>query len=124
MDIELFVHNVKELCKIKGVSVNTAVTESGAGARLVDNVKRGSEPSVGKVQKLAEYFGVTTSQLLGEVYIKHSAGKVLMEGGADGPKPASPEEDGLSVEEIRLLQKFRAADPALQEVVRRVLAVD
>lgn len=125
MDNEIFVRNVQELCKIKGVSVNAALIASGAGARLVDNVKSGSEPSVGKVQKLANYFGVTTSQLLGEVYIKHSTGRVLMEGGASEPKPASPGEDGiLSLEEVRLLLGYRAADPALQEMVKRVLAVD
>lgn len=126
MGLDVFVHNVKELCKIKGVAPTVALESAGVGKNFLYHIEaRGSEPSIAKVQQLANYFGVTTSQLLGEVYIKHSTGRVLMEGGASEPKPASPGEDGiLSLEEVRLILGYRAADPALQEMVRRVLAVD
>ena len=102
LETDLFVHNVKELCKAKGVSVNTAVTESGAGARMMDNVKRGSSPSVEKVQKLAQYFGVTTSQLLGEVAV--------------GSKM-----DAVALEDLDLIHAFHAADDRTQEIVRLTL---
>ena len=39
---------------------------SGAGRNFMDNIKKGSIPSVEKVQLLAQYLGVTVSELLGE----------------------------------------------------------
>lgn len=66
MNVEIFVQNVESLCKSKGTTPTVASKESGAGQSFMDNVKRGSVPSVAKVQMLAEYLGVTTSELLGE----------------------------------------------------------
>lgn len=66
MDIEVFVQNVKFFCSRRDVKPTVACRESGAGERLLENTKRGSVPSVEKVQLLARYLGVTTSELLGE----------------------------------------------------------
>ena len=66
MDIDFFVQKVKSLCKQKGITPTSACEESGAGRNFMDNIKKGSIPSVAKVQMLAEYLGVTTSELLGE----------------------------------------------------------
>lgn len=66
MNVEIFVQNVQNLCKSKGTTPTVACQESGAGRNFMDNVKKGSTPSVAKVQMLAEYLGVTTSDLLGE----------------------------------------------------------
>lgn len=44
----------------------TACRESGAGEQLMANIKKGSSPSIDRVEKLASYFGVTVSQLIGE----------------------------------------------------------
>lgn len=67
MDVQIFVQNVKELCKKKGVKPTIACEESGAGKNLLNHIEsRGSIPSVAKVQMLSSYLGVTVSQLLGE----------------------------------------------------------
>lgn len=67
MDIERFVQNVKFYCAAKGIKPTNACRESGAGKSLIDQMeRRGSVPSVEKVQLLAQYLGVTTSELLGE----------------------------------------------------------
>lgn len=66
MNVEIFVENVKNLCKIRGTTPTVACAESGAGRNFMDNVKKGSVPSVAKVQLLADYLGTTTSYLLGE----------------------------------------------------------
>lgn len=67
MDANIFVQNVKEICKEKGVKPTIACEKSGAGKNLLNHIEtRGSVPSVEKVQKLAKYLGVTTSELLGE----------------------------------------------------------
>lgn len=67
MNKQLFVQNVKFYCQQKGVKPTTACLESGAGKSLLSQIEsRGSIPSVEKVQLLAQYLGVTVSELLGE----------------------------------------------------------
>lgn len=67
MNTELFVKNIKEYCALRGVKPTVACRESGAGANLINMLeRRGSIPSVEKVQLLAQYLGVSTSELLGE----------------------------------------------------------
>ena len=66
MDRQLFVQNIKLYCQLRGIKPTVACRESGAGPNLVNNIEAGSIPSVEKVQLLAQYLGVTTSELLGE----------------------------------------------------------
>ena len=54
-------------CQLRGVKLTVACRESGAGSDLINMIeRRGSVPSVERVQLLAQYLGVTTSELLGE----------------------------------------------------------
>ncbi len=67
MDKQSFVQNVKMYCQLRGVKPTIACAESGAGKSLLSQMEtRGTIPSVEKVQLLAQYLGVTTSELLGE----------------------------------------------------------
>ena len=67
MDKAIFVQIIKIFCARKGVKPTNACRESGAGASLISNIEtRGQTPSVEKVQLLAQYLGVTVSDLLGE----------------------------------------------------------
>ena len=67
MDASVFVQNVKYLCLKKGIKPTNACKDAGVGGSfLTDILNRGSTPSVAKVQLLASYLGVTTSELLGE----------------------------------------------------------
>ena len=66
MDRALFVQNIKKYCEMRSVKPTTACRESGVGASFINDINRGQTPSVAKVQMLAEYLGVTTSELLGE----------------------------------------------------------
>lgn len=67
MDKDIFVQNIKAFCKLRGIKPTIACRESGAGANLINMLeRRGSIPSVEKVQLLAQYLGVSTSDLLGE----------------------------------------------------------
>lgn len=76
MDVEFFVQNVKDICKLKGTTPSAACEASGAGRNFMDNIKKGSIPSVAKVQQLADYLGVTTSELLGEAMPVHASDTV------------------------------------------------
>lgn len=67
MDLEILVQNIKRLCALKGVKPTIACAESGAGKNIINQIEtRGSIPSVEKIQLLAQYLGVSTSELLGE----------------------------------------------------------
>ena len=67
MNKDVFVQNVKKYCALKGVKPTAACDESGAGKNLIGQlVNRDTVPSVERVQLLAQYLGVTTSDLLGE----------------------------------------------------------
>ena len=74
MDREVFVQNIKNYCALRGIKPTVACRESGAGPNLINQMlTRGSIPSVEKVQLLAQYLGVTTSELLGETEPKNLA---------------------------------------------------
>lgn len=77
MDAFEFVQNIKKYCSIKGVKPTVACRESGVGTSFINNIeKRGSMPSIEKVQILAEYLGVTVSELLGETISSGTAASV------------------------------------------------
>lgn len=104
MDAVIFVQNIKQLCEKKGVKPTVACKESGAGKDLINQIeRRRSLPSVEKVQLLAEYFGVTTSELLGET------------------KKPTVRDDGLTDGEQALLDLFRQLTPEQQEMVIRMV---
>ena len=67
LDKEKFVQNIKKYCELKGIKPTVACRESGVGTSFINNIEgRGQTPSVEKVQQMAAYLGVTTSELLGE----------------------------------------------------------
>lgn len=104
MDAVVFVQNVKLLCKNKGIKPTIACEQSGAGKNLLNHIEtRGSIPSVEKVQLLANYLGVTTSELLGE------------------KTEPTVDDDGLSDGEQALLNLFRQLTPEQQDMVIRMV---
>jgi len=66
MNREFFVQNVRRLCQEKKIKPANACKESGVGGSFLSDIDRGQTPSVEEVQKLAEYLGATTGELLGE----------------------------------------------------------
>ena len=103
MDAMLFVENIKKYCELKGIKPTVACRESGVGASFVSDINRGQTPSVAKVQLLANYLGVTTSELLGE------------------KKEPTVEDDGLTDGEQALLALFRQLTPEQQDMVIRMV---
>ena len=66
MNRELFLQNIKDRCRAKGVKPTVACRESGVGTSFITDVNKGTTPSVAKVQMLAQYLSCTVSDLLGE----------------------------------------------------------
>lgn len=104
MDASTFVQNVKYLCLKKGIKPTNACKDAGVGGSfLSDILNRGSTPSVAKVQMLANYLGVTTSELLGE------------------RKKPTVQDDGLTEAEQALMDLFRQLTPDQQDMVIRIV---
>ena len=117
MDKEFLVQNVKRLCALKGVKPTIACRESGAGKDLINKVEtQKSVPSVEKVQLLAQYLGVSTSELLGEETIGPKLDNV-----PEGKKDAVdalyrqlislPAEDLQAIDRVVQAMKHRASQP-------------
>ena len=103
MDAVIFVQNIKSLCARKGVKPTVACRESGVGASFISDINRGQTPSIAKVQLLANYLGVTTSELLGE------------------KKEPTVFDDRLSDGEQALLDLFRQLTSEQQDMVIRMV---
>lgn len=103
MDAMVFVENIKKYCELKGIKPTVACRESGVGASFVSDINRGQTPSVAKVQLLANYLGITTSELLGE------------------KTEPTVGDDGLSDGEQALLNLFRQLTPEQQDMVIRMV---
>lgn len=73
MNTQIIVDRITELCKIKKVSVNQMLKETNLNKSLVDNLKRGSIPSVDKMVVVADYFSVSVDYLIGESNEKEPA---------------------------------------------------
>ena len=111
MEASKFVQNVKYFCELKNMKPTFACRESGAGERLLENVKRGSEPSVGKVQLLARYLGVTVSDLLGETDPR----QVRLHDSAMAIRPNDIQR--LTVAEVETVLAYRRASPKDRQLV-------
>ena len=95
MDKQIFVQNIKKYCGLRGVKPTVACRESGAGKDIINRIETGgSVPSVERVQMLAEYLGVTVSELLGEM---------------------TPGKSAPTSEEVSLLSSYRLLNDEGQE---------
>lgn len=63
----MFFHRFKQLCDEKGISIYKAATEIGLNRAAANKWKAGSVPNGQSLNKLADYFGVSTDYLLGNV---------------------------------------------------------
>ena len=117
MDLEILVQNIKRLCALKGVKPTIACRDSGAGKNFINKIEtQKSTPSVEKVQLLAQYLGVSTSELLGEETIGPKLDNV-----PEGKKDAVdalyrqlislPAEDLQAIDRVVQAMKHRASQP-------------
>ena len=65
MDYNRLQNVIQGLCEKRGIKPRTAYEESGVGRSFYDNIRKGSAPSVEKLQALAVYFNVSVDYLIG-----------------------------------------------------------
>lgn len=111
MDIEKFVKTIKFYCEAKGEKPTVACRNARVGQSFLNNMEsRGSVPSVEKVQQLAQYLGVTVSDLLGETQPPHEFHDVAGRGRASDMVR-------LTVAEIETILAYRRADERDKKLV-------
>jgi transcriptional regulator with XRE-family HTH domain len=65
-NVQIITARISELAEYKGVTLNKALTESGAGKDFMVNMERkNTTPSIDKIVLLADYFDVSVDYLLG-----------------------------------------------------------
>lgn len=56
--------NILELCHKNSISINKMEKDSGIRKSVIDNMKRGSVPTIDKIAAIAQYFDVTIDYLI------------------------------------------------------------
>lgn len=57
---------IADLCKKKGISVTGLEAELGFGRGSLGKMKKGGSTSVARLQKIADYFGISINELMDE----------------------------------------------------------
>lgn len=104
----MFYDNFIKACNLKQKTPSAALLEAGIDKSAATRWKKGKRPTDATLQKLADYFGVSPSDLLGETHIKVTHGEVLETG-------------GLSPEALRVALAFDRADQRAKDMVRLAL---
>lgn len=125
MRLEKFVQNVRTQCKRKGISPTVACEESGAGRNFLQHLKNGSAPSVEKVWQLAQYLGVTVSELLGEIEgfdVPDDQAEQIVTLHDSVPRGRASDVERLSMDEVELVHAYRRATPKERALIDTMLA--
>ena len=65
-NLECLILSIEKLCKQKNMSVKSVLEECGLTRNVIDNMKKGSVPSIDKIFALSNYFGCSMDDLLGK----------------------------------------------------------
>lgn len=105
MDINKLIQNIDLLSAQKGVNKTNALAECGAGKNFISNIMKGSDPSIAKVEQVADYYGVSIDYLLG--------------------RTTAPEQpmQFQTTKEQQLIAAYKA-HPELQLAVDKLLGID
>lgn len=101
-------NRIEALCNGNNVSITKMCRESGVSRASLSDLKMGRHCtlSADALSAISRYFGVAVDFLLGE---------------EEKENPATVVGDGLSEKERELIERFRAAHPAVQNAVLRSL---
>ena len=99
-----FSSRFKKLCKEKGITQKQALADMGMGRNAAQSWING-DPSRETIQKMAEYFGITTDEVLG----------------VETKKTASQAGSGNDYDDFELFEAIKQADEQTKEVIRLLL---
>lgn len=96
----MFYDRYLAICEAHGVAPTTVLTQLKISKGTISNWKAGSEPLNKTKKQIADYFGMSVAELMGEV---------------TPDKPSEPQQStqftlSLSEEELEIIKKYRAID--------------
>lgn len=104
----MFYQNLLTLCGQRSTSPTRVVRELGISGGSVTNWKSGAVPHDATLRKIADYFGVTVDELLGN--------------DTPAPAPASPVLT-FTPEEQRVILRYRAMSEEAKLIIRKILDI-
>lgn len=104
----MFYQNLLTLCGQRSTSPTRVVRELGISGGSVTNWKSGAVPHDATLRKIADYFGVTVDELLGN--------------DTPAPAPASPVIT-FTPEEQRVILRYRAVSEEARLIIRKILDI-
>ncbi len=63
--LQALIEQIEKLCKEEKITISQMLSEADLNSSVIDNMKKGSIPSIDKIAIIASYFGVSTDSLLG-----------------------------------------------------------
>ena len=99
-----FSSRFKQLCKENGVTQKQALADMGMGRNSAQSWINGS-PSLETLQKIADYFGITTDDVLG----------------AEHKKTPTPEKGERDYSDLELIEAVMQANEQQKEAIRLFL---
>lgn len=102
----MFWNTYTTLCAKQGASPNAVAKSLSIASGTVTKWKNGAMPQNATLKKLADYFGVTVDELLGN----------------DTPAPASPVTT-FTPEEQRVILRYRAMSEEAKLIIRKILDI-
>lgn len=104
-DLSTLINRINLLCSKMGISINKMLIDCKLKKSVVDNMKKGSVPTIDKVRAIADYFGVSVDYLLGNTDERRPApGRPIAIMGADtkhGGVRMVDTPEGAKISEIR-----------------------
>lgn len=98
----MFWRNYVDLCEAVGKAPNAVAAEVGIkSSGTVTGWRNGAMPRASVLSKIAEYFGISVRDLVGE----------------QKEKPIPEDEDGLSEKDVRLIAWFRSLPPEKRKAI-------
>jgi len=104
----MFYDNFIRACNLLGKTPSAVLLEVGLGKSAGTRWKRGENPTDATVQKLADYFGISPSDLTGDTHLKVTTGAVL-------------DQSGISQEAIAIAKAYERADDRTRQIVKLAL---
>lgn len=125
----MFYENLKKLCDERGTTPTAVAKAIGISTSMTANWKKGGMPRGDTLQKLADYFGVSTDHLLRHDYVNIKFDMQLFGGQEKAPTAEADEADELTelLEELKnrpeMRMLFSLAKGATKEDVELAVAV-
>ena len=110
-DSEVLINRISMLCEQSGITKAKLFDECGLNKNIVNNLKRGSIPSVDKIAVIADYFHVSVDYLLGRTEDLIPENENITEVSTLVPESSGqPKADGMTSEFFRVFETLEWAD--------------